>query len=90
MLEGKALPNPNQDVLLAWLVARLSIASGGESGQLSSLVREYGARRKLLAVIRSDIKMLGRQEIWLFFHVPLSFGLIAALIAHIVSVFFYW
>ena len=90
MLEGKALPNPNQDVLLAWLVARLSIASGEESGQLSSLVRDYGARRKLVAVIRSDIKMLGRQEIWLFFHVPLSFGLIAALIAHIVSVFFYW
>jgi hypothetical protein len=30
------------------------------------------------------------QEVWLFFHVPMSFGLIAALIAHIVSVFLYW
>jgi hypothetical protein len=29
-------------------------------------------------------------EIWLYLHVPLTFALIAALVAHIVSVFFYW
>jgi hypothetical protein len=29
-------------------------------------------------------------EIWLYVHVPLSFALLAALIAHIVSSFFYW
>ena len=29
-------------------------------------------------------------EIWLYVHVPATFALIAALIAHIVSVFFYW
>jgi hypothetical protein len=40
-------------------------------------VRGYVRRRALL-------------EIWLFVHVPLTFVLIAALLAHIVSVFFYW
>jgi len=86
----KLVSNSNQDRILGWLVERLSSASGDESGQLSRLVKDYGERQKLLQVIRTDIKMHGRQEIWLFFHVPISFGLIAALIAHIVSVFFYW
>ena len=29
-------------------------------------------------------------EIWLYVHVPATIGLVAALIAHIVAVFFYW
>ena len=29
-------------------------------------------------------------ELWLYFHVPLSFALLAALIAHVVSVFHFW
>jgi len=29
-------------------------------------------------------------EVWLFVHVPLTFVLLAALFAHIISVFFYW
>jgi hypothetical protein len=40
-------------------------------------VRGYVQRRALL-------------EIWLYIHVPLTVVLIAALIAHVVSVFFYW
>jgi hypothetical protein len=31
-----------------------------------------------------------RLDLWLFIHVPLSIALIAALVAHVVSVFFYW
>ena len=29
-------------------------------------------------------------DIWLYFHVPLTFALLAALVTHIVSVFIYW
>jgi hypothetical protein len=29
-------------------------------------------------------------EFWLYFHVPLSFALLAALTGHILAVFFYW
>jgi hypothetical protein len=28
-------------------------------------------------------------DIWLFLHVPMSFALLAALVAHIIAVFFY-
>jgi hypothetical protein len=68
----------------------MSNATGDESQGLASVVREYSGRQKLLKLIRSDIRMSAVQEIWLFFHVPMSFGLIAALVAHIVSVFLYW
>jgi hypothetical protein len=42
----------------------------------------------LLGRIRRDIRYKALMEIWLYLHVPLTFALIAALIAHIVSVFF--
>jgi len=29
-------------------------------------------------------------EVWLYAHVPLAFALLAALIAHVVSVFYFW
>jgi hypothetical protein len=36
------------------------------------------------------MKIKALLEVWLFIHVPVTFALIAALAAHIVSVFFYW
>ena len=48
--------------------------------------------RKLVALarLRRHLRLKALLEIWLYLHVPLTFALIAALIAHIVSVFFYW
>ena len=37
-----------------------------------------------------DLQLQALMEIWLYLHVPLSFALLGALTAHIVSVFFYW
>lgn len=47
-------------------------------------------KEELLARARRDIHYKALLDIWLFVHVPLSFALLGALIAHIVSVFFYW
>jgi len=48
-------------------------------------------RRQIqLNQIREYLRLKGWAEVWLLFHVPLSFGLLAALGAHIISVFFYW
>jgi hypothetical protein len=43
-----------------------------------------------LARLRQHLRIRGLLEIWLYAHVPLTFALIAALSAHIISVFFYW
>jgi len=50
------------------------------------LIRKQAALTRL----RRHLKLKGLLEVWLYVHVPLTFALIAALSAHIVSVFFYW
>ena len=47
-------------------------------------------KKKLVASARADIRFRAALNFWLYFHVPLSFALLAALSAHIISVFFYW
>ena len=47
-------------------------------------------KKKLVACARTDIRFKAALNLWLYFHVPLSFALLAALSAHIISVFFYW
>jgi hypothetical protein len=43
-----------------------------------------------LEQIRRDMRLKALLEVWLFVHVPLTIMLLAALTAHIVSVFYYW
>ncbi|WOE76163.1 hypothetical protein [Alterisphingorhabdus coralli] len=43
-----------------------------------------------LARVRRHLQIKGLLQIWLYVHVPMTFALLAALSAHIVSVFFYW
>ena len=47
-------------------------------------------KSSLLARVRRDIRYKALLDIWLHMHVPLSFMLIAALIAHILSIFMLW
>lgn len=49
---------------------------------------KLGEKGALLARIRRDIRYKALMEIWLYLHVPLTFALLAALTAHIVSIFF--
>jgi hypothetical protein len=47
-------------------------------------------KEAMLARVRRHLRIRALLEIWLYVHVPMTFALIAALTAHIVSVFFYW
>ncbi len=47
-------------------------------------------KRAMLVRLRRHLRLKAMLEIWLFVHVPATFALIAALTAHVVSVFFYW
>ena len=40
--------------------------------------------------VRLDLRFRALMQVWLYFHVPLSFALLASLIAHIISVFYFW
>ena len=47
-------------------------------------------KASLLAQLRRDVAYKAAIEVWLYCHVPFTFALLAALLAHIVSVFFLW
>lgn len=88
---GKAIANAGQEAALDWLAEQQSRATDAESaariGELSALLRN---KRKLLRQIREDLRLQATMELWLYVHVPLSVGLLLALLAHIVTVFVYW
>jgi hypothetical protein len=47
-------------------------------------------KSSILARVRRHLQLKALLEVWLYVHVPITFALIAALTAHIISVFFYW
>ena len=47
-------------------------------------------KQAALLRIRRHLRIKALLQVWLYIHVPMTFALLAALSAHIVSVFFYW
>jgi hypothetical protein len=47
-------------------------------------------KNQALERARRDLKHKAVLDLWLYFHVPLAFMLLAALAAHVVAVFIYW
>lgn len=83
--------NPDQATLLTWLADRLSRSSDGAQSQLiQDLLTLLATRKGLLARLRLDLKLQSWLEVWLYVHVPLTFALLAALMAHVLIVFLYW
>ena len=71
------------------------LASGarfsGAHGKLQEqLIMEMTRIVALTDRVRRDLRIRALMQVWLYMHVPLAFGLLAALIAHVVSVFYFW
>jgi len=64
------------------------IGTGSEAAARVAALLEK--RSEQLAQIRGALRIRAMLEIWLFIHIPLTVALIAALTAHVISVFFYW
>ena len=63
---------------------------GSDAAALTKMISMLSRKVELMTKARQDIQMRAKMNIWLYFHVPLSFALLATLSAHIFSVFFYW
>ncbi len=89
--QSSAVPNTGQEAAMDWLADEQSRATDADSaakiGELSALLRN---KRRLLRQLREDLRLQAAMELWLYFHVPLTAGLLMALVAHIVTVFLYW
>lgn len=65
-------------------------APAEDADEVGRLLVALAKKGELLARARRDVSYKALMDVWLFLHVPLSFGLLAALLIHIVSVFLYW
>ncbi len=76
------------------IIAMVDFLAGGaddrQTEALRKLIDMLSRKRALATRVARDIQYQAIMEIWLYIHVPLSVTLLAALIGHIVSVFFYW
>jgi hypothetical protein len=70
--------------------ARALNGMGGGSDATTRVAALLERRRDQLAQIRGALRIRAMLEIWLFIHIPLTIALIAALTAHVISVFYYW
>jgi hypothetical protein len=70
--------------------ARAPRQQGGGAGELAQVTSLLERKTVLLERARRHIRYRALLELWLYVHVPVTFALLAALIAHIVSVFYFW
>ena len=69
---------------------RLAETSGKQEQAVEQVVTLLERKAAALQRVRGYVQRRALLEIWLYIHIPLTFVLIAALLAHVVSVFFYW
>ncbi|HET9637929.1 MAG TPA: hypothetical protein VFP12_01855 [Allosphingosinicella sp.] len=69
---------------------RLAVATGEQARALESVAALLERKAAALARIRRHLRIKALLEVWLYVHIPFTFALLAALAAHVVSVFFYW
>ena len=63
--------------------------TGERAQDTANLLALLGRKRLLVDRARRHLRFKALLQIWLWAHVPLSFALLAALVAHVVAVFFY-
>ena len=89
LLTGRDTKCPTWAAIDGWGEAGKKLK--GDSARLGKDV--YGLlleKHELLQRARRDLRHKALLDLWLYVHVPLAFALLAALVAHVVSVFIYW
>jgi hypothetical protein len=89
LMSGRDRKCSTAAAIAAWTAAARPLT--GEQARLGKDV--YGLllrKQQLLEQGRRDLRHKALLDLWLYFHVPLAFMLLAALVAHVVSVFIYW
>lgn len=85
--DDKPRDMPTMFAMVDFLSSR---AADSKNEALRKLMDVLARKKTVSTRITRDLQLQALMEIWLYLHVPLSFALLGALSAHIVSVFFYW
>lgn len=78
------------DDLILTLSAQVGQLEQSQAQGLHELVLLFVQRQKVLNNLQRFLQIKALLKLWLWFHVPCSFGLVAAVITHVISVFYYW
>jgi len=83
--------NRDQATVINYLASVVPRAGKREEARaFQDLLAMFARRRTVLRKLRQDIRLQAWLEAWLYLHIPLTIGLLAALIVHVVAVFIYW
>ena len=88
-----ALTGQGLDRLRACLAASLLGSEPRSEPPAVANIRHVELLERVLDVLtraRRHMRYRALLELWLYIHVPMTFALLAALIAHVVSVFYFW
>jgi hypothetical protein len=89
-LSGLHLNDGNRRAIKRLAGQRKRARPGDDTGRLDQIAALMDRKAVTLRQARRHIRILAVLEVWLKVHVPATVALLAALTAHIVSVFFYW
>jgi hypothetical protein len=81
---------PTAHALRVLTAARARMSDGPQAKALDQVLSLLEEKNTTLAKARRYIRLRSLLEVWLFIHIPTTLALIAALTAHILSVFFFW
>ncbi len=89
LVSGRDRGCPTLAAVNRWpqLARRLSGDVARRDKEVFSLLLQ---KNELLGRARRDLRHKAILDLWLYVHVPLAFALLAALTAHVLSVFIYW
>lgn len=86
-----AIPNRDQQAVIDLVASTVPRANKHtEAANLQTLLSVLSRRQTILQRLRRDVRLQGWLRVWLYVHVPITIGLLAALTAHIVATFVYW
>ncbi len=88
---SKLVSNEGQHVLIERLAHEHALSHDERStATLQELLEVAGSKAVVVGKLQKDIQLQALVQFWLYVHLPLCFGLLTALVAHVVAVFFYW
>jgi len=76
--------------VLQMITAQAAVLIDSDAVAARRLVSLLARQSQLLEQVRREVRFRALLDVWLYLHIPLTIGLIAALGAHVVAVFFYW
>lgn len=83
------VPNCATTAMRRQIEAAIHAPTAGSTATLRQLLGLVTRKEVLLSRARREIQLLTWLQVWLFVHVPLTCGLLAAVAGHVVAVFFF-